>query len=91
VPLSLYPIHSSPGEKELKEGCENFVFAAIWQKVLKQQALTLSFLAHWVAEPCCTGVNPFSSACPIHVIFFLTTTLLFFDGFYLENTTNCYL
>ncbi len=44
-----FPFYSSPGEKEARRGCEKFVFTAIWQKVLREQALTLSFQTHWEA------------------------------------------
>lgn len=76
--LSKLPPSSSPfiPHQEPEEGCENV--AAIWQKVLRQQALTLSFLTRWEAEPCCIGINQF----PPHVLYstcvILTTRLLLF-------------
>lgn len=54
-------------------GCEKFVFTAIWQKVLRQQALTLSFQTHWEA------------ALVLIKVFLLMSMLVLHFNFYLEN------
>lgn len=60
-------------------GCEKFAFTAIWQKVLRQQALTLSFQTHWEA------------ALALIKVFLLMFMLVLHFNFYLENPTISYL